>query len=298
MAAKNLHIVPSDQTAKRVFRIVNCPDSDEIAVCPVVFSCGILPKTYDKKELEDTAEFLRLYSYYSLYDFVHKEYSAYDKVIVWHGRTAEELLLLYMMADLTKDNLYEIDLADCEEFFVYFQKHSLYHYPVITTHFLEPEDMDKYDWLNDYLKKVNVEQHEKYKREWKYWRKSPSLLRVCKKNNFKIESIDPEYIEGLMHKIINQKWFYWLCDPIKYAALIDNIVPELYSFQDRVDWCYNIADYVLRNCETVKENCHVDMYDIIQWKEAYMLTKLMEQSKLREIRPSIRKEVNSMTYEY
>ena len=126
MAAKNLHIVHSDQTAKRVFRIVNCPDTDEIAVCPVIFSCGILPKTYDKKELEDTAEFLRLYSYYSLYDFIHKNFSAYDKVIVWHGRTAEELLLLYLMADLTKDNLYEIDLADCEEFFVYFQKHSLY----------------------------------------------------------------------------------------------------------------------------------------------------------------------------
>ena len=33
-------------------------------------------------------------------------------------------------------------------------------------------------------------------------------------------------------------------------------------------------------------------------KEAYMLTKLMEQSKLKEIRPSIREEVNSMTYEY
>ena len=76
------------------------------------------------------------------------------------------------------------------------------------------------------------------------------------------------------------------------------MVPELYSFQDRVDWCYNIADYVLRNCEMVKENCHVDMYDIIQWQEAYMLTKLMEQSKLKEIRPSIREEVNSMTYEY
>ena len=40
------------------------------------------------------------------------------------------------------------------------------------------------------------------------------------------------------------------------------------------------------------------MYDIIQWQEAYMLTKLMEQSKLREIRPSIRKEIDSMTYEY
>ena len=37
---------------------------------------------------------------------------------------------------------------------------------------------------------------------------------------------------------------------------------------------------------------------IIQWQEAYMLTKLMEQSKLREIRPSIRKEIDSMTYEY
>lgn len=190
MAAKNLHIVSSDKAAKKVFRIADCPNTDEISVCPVVFSCGILPKTYDKKELADTAEFLRIYSYYSLYDFVYKNYSAYDKVIVWHGRTAEELLLLYMMADLTKGDLYEIDIADCEEFFLYFQKHSLYQYPVITTDFLEADDMDKYDWQNAYLKKVNREQLEKYRSEWEYWRNSPSLLRVCKDNNFKIESVD------------------------------------------------------------------------------------------------------------
>lgn len=298
MAAKNLHIVYSDYVEKRVFRIVDYNRRDEIEVCPVVFSIGILPKTYEKKELEDTAEFLRIYSYYSLYEFVHKDYSAYDKVIVWHGRTASELLLLYMMADLAQDNLYEIDLADNEELFSYFKKHSSYHYPVITTDFLEAEHMDKYDWLNAYLKKVSAKQHEKYRNGWEHWRNTPSLIRVCKKNDFKIESVDAKYIEGLSNKIMKQEWFYNLCDPIKYAALIDNIVPELYKFHDRVDWCYDIADYVLRQIHNVKETCYPEMYDIIKWQEAYMLTKLMEQSKLKEIRPSIKEEIDSMIFEY
>lgn len=297
MAAKNLHIVSNDHVAKRVFRIVDCSKTDEITVCPVIFSCGILPKTYDRKELVDTAEFLRIYSYYTLYEFVHRDYSAYEKVIVWHGRTASELLLLYLMADLTKDNLYEIDIADCEKFFSYFQKHSLYHYPVITTDFLEPDDMDKYDWLNTCLKKVNMEQYKKYRSEWEYWRNKPSLLRVCKTNNFKIEYVDSEYIEGLMQNIISQKWFNRLSDPIKYLALIDNIAKELYSFHGCLNWCYYIADYVLRKSETMKETCYSEMYDIIQWQEAYMLTKLREQSKLREIRHSIREETNSIIFE-
>lgn len=85
---------------------------------------------------------------------------------------------------------------------------------------------------------------------------------------------------------MSQEWFCCLSAPIRYAALIDNVVHELYSFNGSARLKYLIADHVLRNSEAMKESCYVEMYDIIQWQEAYMFTKLTEQNKRRDNRPN------------
>lgn len=112
MNKKILHIVYSDAAKERVFQLINSSENEELEVCPTYLSYGILPKNYTKKQLAATAASLQKYDWTdNLYKFVHRDYSVYDKVIVWHGRDAGEILLLYWMADLTKDNLYEIDVA-------------------------------------------------------------------------------------------------------------------------------------------------------------------------------------------
>ena len=224
MNKKNLHVVSSDAVKERVFQLINSSKNEEIVVCPTSLFYGKLPKNYTKKELTATALSLQKYSCSdSLYEFTHRDYSVYNKVIVWHGRNAEEIQLLYWMADLTKDNLYEIDVADCKEVFEEFKRTSLYHFPVIFVEALEIEELERYDWLGEYLKKVGEEQHSQYKSNWEYWRNKRLFLRVCRDNDWVIDSVDEELIVKMMHDIMNSDYYHKLPDWVKYAVLLSII---------------------------------------------------------------------------
>lgn len=270
MNKKILHIVDSNAAKERVFQLINSSENEQIEVCPTYLSYGILPKNYTKKQLAATAASLQKYNWTDdLYKFVHRDYSVYDKVIVWHGRHAGELLLLYWMADLTKNNLYEIDVADCEEIFHKFIRTSLYHFPVIFVGALEIEEMERHDWLGKYLKKVGEEQHSQYKSNWEYWRNKRSFLRVCRDNNWVIDSVDEELIVKMMHDIMNSDYYHKLPDWVKYAVLLSIITYDLYRDFGYFSICSKIADLVLRNNKELTENGLVDLFDIIQWREAY-----------------------------
>ena len=270
MNKKILHIVDSDAAKERVFQLINSSENEQIEVCPTYLSYGILPKNYTKKQLAATAASLQKYNWTDdLYKFVHRDYSVYDKVIVWHGRHAGELLLLYWMADLTKNNLYEIDVADCKEVFEEFKRTSLYHFPVIFVGALEIEEMERHDWLGKYLKKVGEEQHSQYKSNWEYWRNKRSFLRVCRDNNWVIDSVDEELIVKMMHDIMNSDYYHKLPDWVKYAVLLSIITYDLYRDFGYFSICSKIADLVLRNNKELTENGLVDLFDIIQWREAY-----------------------------
>lgn len=270
MKKKILHIVDSNAAKERVFQLINSSENEQIEVCPTYLSYGILPKNYTKKQLAATAASLQKYNWTDdLYKFVHRDYSVYDKVIVWHGRHAGELMLLYWMADLTKNNLYEIDVADCKEVFEEFKRTSLYHFPVIFVGALEIEEMERHDWLGKYLKKVGEEQHSQYKSNWEYWRNKRSFLRVCRDNNWVIDSVDEELIVKMMHDIMNSDYYHKLPDWVKYAVLLSIITYDLYRDFGYFSICSKIADLVLRNNKELTENGLVDLFDIIQWREAY-----------------------------
>lgn len=284
MNKKILHIVDSDAAKERVFQLINSSENEQIEVCPTYLSYGILPKNYTKKQLAATAASLQKYNWTDdLYKFVHRDYSVYDKVIVWHGRHAGELLLLYWMADLTKDNLYEIDVADCKEVFEEFKRTSLYHFPVIFVGALEIEEMERHDWVGKYLKKVGEEQHSQYKSNWSYWRKTPSLLRVCRDNNWVIDSVDEEQIAKMMHDIMNSDYYHKLPDWVKYAVLLSIITYDLYRDFGYFSICSKIADLVLRNNKELTENGLVDLFDIIQWREAYHFENFRRFRRLQQV---------------
>lgn len=284
MNKKILHIVDSDAAKERVFQLINSSENEQIEVCPTYLSYGILPKNYTKKQLAATAASLQKYNWTDdLYKFVHRDYSVYDKVIVWHGRHAGELLLLYWMADLTKDNLYEIDVADCKEVFEEFKRTSLYHFPVIFVGALEIEEMERHDWVGKYLKKVGEEQHSQYKSNWSYWRKTPSLLRVCRDNNWVIDSVDEEQIAKMMHDIMNSDYYHKLPDWVKYAVLLSIITYDLYVDFSYLFVCEKIADLVLRNNKELTEKGLVDLFDIIQWTEVYKIENFERFRRLQQV---------------
>ena len=284
MNKKILHIVDSNAAKERVFQLINSSENEQIEVCPTYLSYGILPKNYTKKQLAATAASLQKYNWTDdLYKFVHRDYSVYDKVIVWHGRHAGELLLLYWMADLTKNNLYEIDVADCKEVFEEFKRTSLYHFPVIFVGALEIEEMERHDWLGKYLKKVGEEQHSQYKSNWEYWRNKRSFLRVCRDNNWVIDSVDEELIVKMMHDIKNSDYYHKLPDWVKYAVLLSIITYDLYRDFGYFSICSKIADLVLRNNKELTENGLVDLFDIIQWREAYQFENFGRFRRLQQV---------------
>ena len=284
MNKKILHVVSSDAVKERVFQLINSSKNEEIVVCPTSLFYGKLPKNYTKKELTATALSLQKYSCSdSLYEFTHRDYSVYNKVIVWHGRNAEEILLLYWMADLTKDNLYEIDVADCKEVFEEFKRTSLYHFPVIFVEALEIEELERYDWLGEYLKKVGEEQHSQYKSNWEYWRNKRLFLRVCRDNDWVIDSVDEELIVKMMHDIMNSDYYHKLPDWVKYAVLLSIITYDLYVDFSHLFVCNRIADLVLRNNKEITENGLVDLFDIIQWREAYQFENFGRFRRLQQV---------------
>lgn len=284
MKKKILHIVDSDAAKGRVFQLINSSENEQIEVCPTYLSYGILPKNYTKKQLAATAASLQKYNWTDdLYKFVHRDYSVYDKVIVWHGRHAGELLLLYWMADLTKNNLYEIDVADCEEIFHKFIRTSLYKFPVISVKELDLEEMERHNWLGKYLKKVSKERHNQYKSNWKFWRNTPSFLRVCRDNNWVIDSVDEELTVKMMHDIMNSDYYHKLPDWVKYAVLLSIITYDLYRDFGYFSICSKIADWVLRNNIEIKENGIADLFDIIQWREAYHFENFRRFRRLQQV---------------
>lgn len=288
MNKKILHVVSSDTVKERVFQLINSSKNEEIVVCPTYLSYGILPKNYTKKQLAATAASLQKYNWTDdLYKFVHRDYSVYDKVIVWHGRHAGELLLLYWMADLTKNNLYEIDVADCGEIFHKFIRTSLYRFPVISVKELDLEEMERHNWLGKYLKKVSKERHNQYKLNWKFWRNTPSLLRVCRDNNWVIDSIDEELIVKKMHEIIDSDWFHKIPEYVKLAVLGGIITYDLYVDFGYFGICGRIVDFILRKNKELIDNGLVELYDIIQWKEAYQFDNFERFHKLQKTSESL-----------
>ena len=96
---------------------------DEIIYLPVDFSCNYIPKDFSDTELMLSAMSIdglelqeKIVIFNQLKEFITKDYTHYEKVIVWHGGSATDLLLLYLMSILTDDNLYHIDITTCEDF--------------------------------------------------------------------------------------------------------------------------------------------------------------------------------------
>jgi hypothetical protein len=114
MKKKTLHVVSSLCT-KGTLKMCLCKleQKPEIAYLPIDLSFGYIPKDFSDKEL---CFALASHGHMEVFDqlkkFVTTDYSQYEKVIVWHGLSASELLLLYLMSVLVEGELYHVDIRD------------------------------------------------------------------------------------------------------------------------------------------------------------------------------------------
>lgn len=114
MKENNLHVVSGLSSKGRVAQSLGLLRIKEnVTYLPTDFSIGYIPKDFSDKELcFSLASRNQIDGFYNLKEFITTDYSRYQKVIVWHGWSANDLLLLYLMSVLTEENLYQIDISD------------------------------------------------------------------------------------------------------------------------------------------------------------------------------------------
>ena len=195
-----LHVVSSLSSKGRVAQSLGLLRIKEnVTYLPTDFSFGHIPKDFSDKELcFSLASRNQIDGFYNLKEFITTDYSRYQKVIVWHGWSAYDLLLLYLMSVITDDNLYQIDIRDCDGFMQKHLSHTEYdtsQYPVMG--YVCIDDIIDYDMLS-YAKPVSKKEQIYYRNQWDKWANSPYPYRFSDIH----KGIIKEYPENFMDPYI------------------------------------------------------------------------------------------------
>lgn len=111
-----LHITASPTVAGNLFHTRRLTKLKyDVAMFPLSISCFAVPKSLEMNEIERCIkqEISTLY-HESIRDFANIQLKKYHKIIVWHGKDAESLLLFYFMCYvlLNNTNLYHVDYKE------------------------------------------------------------------------------------------------------------------------------------------------------------------------------------------
>ena len=196
MEKKTLHIV-SCLSIKAVVRVGldNLDIYPEISYLPINFSFGYIPKDFSDKELcFALASHNQMEAFDQLKDFVTTVYSQYEKVIVWHGWSAQELLMLYLMSILTYDNLYHIDITSCAEFM---KKQNSW--PYVDMGCVCPDDIKTFSMLS-LAKKVMGAEKTEYINQWNHWKASTKPYRFSSAETGIIEEYPADFMDDTIIK--------------------------------------------------------------------------------------------------
>lgn len=204
MKEKILHVVSSAcyrGTLKQAFYGMGI--EDEVIYLPVDFSCNYIPKDFSDAELmlavmSIGTDLLTLHDIEKILSelktFVTTDYSSYDKVYVWHGGSANDLLLLYLMSILTDDNLYHIDITSCAEFM---KKQNSW--PYVDMGCVCPDDIKTFSMLS-LAKKVMGTEKTEYIGQWNRWKASTKPYRFSSAETGIIEEYPADFMDDTIIK--------------------------------------------------------------------------------------------------
>lgn len=183
MKENTLHVVSGLSSKGRVAQSLGRLGIKEtVTYLPTDFSFGYIPKDFSDKELcFSLASRNQIDLFYNLKEFITTDYSRYQKVIVWHGWSANDLLLLYLMSVLTEENLYPIDISD--------------QYPDMGYVCIQ-DIIDKN--MVSLAKPVSKQEQIYYRNQWDQWANSPYPYRFSDIHKGIIE----EYPENFMDPYI------------------------------------------------------------------------------------------------
>ena len=180
MNGKTLHAV-SGLSAKATIRLglSSIGIKDDVVHFPLDLSTGYIPKDFSDKELCFALASYNRFDYCinefdDLKNFVTTDYSAYDKIIVWHGWSAYDLLFLYFMSTLVDGKLYQIDIRDCHTFMEReLSEDKPRQYPDMGS--VSPDDVTQ---MVSLAKPISDAEKQYYKEQWLRWSHSLAPYRL------------------------------------------------------------------------------------------------------------------------
>ena len=196
MKKKTLHVVSSLCT-KGTLKMGLCKleQKPEIAYLPIDLSFGYIPKDFSDKEL---CFALASHGHMEVFDqlkkFVTTDYSQYEKVIVWHGLSASELLLLYLMSVLVEGELYHVDIRD------YKGKDPSRLYSDMG--YVCPGDISD---MISLAKQLNFNAKEYCREQWYKWASSTTPYRFSNINTGVIEEYPEDFMDDSIKEYVQKK---------------------------------------------------------------------------------------------
>lgn len=202
MEKKTLHVVSSLCT-KGTLKMGLCKieQKPEIAYLPIDLSIGYIPKDFSDKELcFALASHYHMEVFDQLKEFVTTDYSQYEKVVVWHGWSASELLLLYLMSVLVEGELYHVDIRDCKGFM---EKHqSKRSYPDMD--YVCPGDISQFNMIS-LAKQLSANEKEYCREQWYKWVNSPTPYRFSNIHTGVIEEYPEDFMDDSIKEYVQKK---------------------------------------------------------------------------------------------
>lgn len=176
---------------------------DNIIYLPIDFSCHYIPKDFSDTELMLSVMSLNILGlelqekmviFNQLKEFVTTDYSNYDKVIVWHGWSAYDLLLLYLMSVLVDDNLYHIDITTCEDFMKKYPS-----LPYLDMGHVSPYDIFTFN-MPSLAKAVTDKEKIEYMNQWNRWKCSTAPYRLSNIHTGVIKEYPADFMDETIIK--------------------------------------------------------------------------------------------------
>ena len=248
MKEKTIHVVNGSSICSNVKRGLEYLGSEDEIICqPHDFSIGYIPKDFSDKEFcialrrymfLDDSKFITYFEEWK--QFFSKDFSVYDKVVVWHGGAAFELLLLYLMSVLTEGNLYHIDIKDCKRFV------EKYQIPYPSMSMVSSYDIARFNMVS-LKKKVSEEEQLYYIEQWYRW--------VYSKYPFRFSDYNTGLIKGYDEAFMDTDIFETCLSKTRLIHVITTVYLRFYSKLDISNW-----DFIVKRILKLWHEHHLDLY--------------------------------------
>ena len=274
METKTLHVV-SGSSAKVTLEMGKV--KDDIVFLPINLSCTYIPRDFSDRELcFALASQNHLNMFDQLKEFLTMDYSVYDRIIVWHGWAASDLLLLYLMSTLIEDNLYQITITDYP---VFKKRHESA--PYVGMGWVCPMDVIE---MMSYIKPISKSDLKKYKELWNHWKETKTPYRFSDIHTGIIKEYPADFMDSTINDIVNQETQISRVVGLVMGKFLELPIPDYMILNRLMDlWYMGKCRLEIKNVDEKKTISHIENWVKIAREDIEVMRLDFESTLHREL---------------